>query len=184
MAAVLPAPFALKNSTVKVGTDNYEASLSACLFTPTPVSTVWKGLTPTAVFPVAGNTTWTVQLDYPQDWATAASFSNYGVHSVDLFAPGTRIFTLAPGDRTESADGTSLAAPVVSGVAALLLSYFPDLTPMEVRDILVQSVRARGDAAAVRPGDGVSAPFGTLSISGGLLDAAAAVRLAMERAGS
>ncbi len=111
----------------------------------------------------------------------AASFSNYGVHTVDLFAPGTRIFTLAPDNRTESADGTSLAAPVVSGVAALLLSYFPDLTPMDVREILVESVRARGDAQAVRPGDGERAAFGTLSMSGGLLDAAAAVRMAMER---
>jgi len=114
----------------------------------------------------------------------AASFSNYGVGTVDLFAPGERIFTLAPGGGTESADGTSLAAPVVTGVAALLLSYFPELTPMDVHEILVQSVRARGDANAARPGDGSETTFGTLSISGGLLDAAAAVRMAMARSGS
>jgi subtilisin family serine protease len=114
----------------------------------------------------------------------AASFSNYGVATVDLFAPGERIHTLAPGGRTETADGTSLAAPVVSGVAALLLSYFPELSPLDVRQILLTSVRPRGEAEATRPGDGTPAPFGQLSITGGLLDAAAAVRAAMERAGS
>jgi subtilisin family serine protease len=110
----------------------------------------------------------------------AASFSNYGRAGVDLFAPGERIYSLRPGGETGSADGTSLAAPVVSGVAALLLSYFPELTPADVREIIVASARTPG-GAAVRPGDGSPASFSDLSVTGGMLDAAAAVRMAIER---
>ncbi len=116
--------------------------------------------------------------------ALAASFSNYGRAGVDLFAPGERIYTLEPGGGTASADGTSLAAPVVSGVAALLLSYFPELTPADVRGIIVGSVRAHAETQSTRPGDGAPATFGELSVTGGVLDAAAAVRAAMARVGS
>jgi subtilisin family serine protease len=113
----------------------------------------------------------------------AASFSNYGRAGVDLFAPGERIHTLEVGGGTTSSDGTSLAAPVVSGVAALLLSHFPDLTPADARDIIVASVRTPAGATAQRPGDGAPAPFADLSATGGMLDAAAAVRAALSRAG-
>lgn len=112
--------------------------------------------------------------------ALAASFSNYGRDGVDLFAPGERIYSLRPGGETGAADGTSLAAPVVSGVAALLLSYFPELTPADVREIIIASVRTPS-GAAVRPGDGSPTSLSDLSATGGMLDAAAAVRAAIER---
>jgi len=113
----------------------------------------------------------------------AAAFSNYGHAGVDLFAPGERIYTLEVGGGTANADGTSLAAPVVSGVAALLLSYFPELTPIDVREIIASSVRVPSGTAQ-RPGGGGETPFSELSVTGGMLDAAAAVRAALARAGS
>src|SRR5690606_13830416 len=71
------------------------------------------------------------------DEQLAASFSNYGLRSVDLFAPGVNMYSTVPGNGYDHADGTSAAAPVVSGVAALIMSYYPELTARQVRDILV-----------------------------------------------
>jgi len=70
-----------------------------------------------------------------------AVFSNYGKKEVDLFSPGARIYSTKPSNTYEFEDGTSMAAPVVSGVAALLKSYFPELTAVQLRDLLVSTVR-------------------------------------------
>src|SRR5690625_1011842 len=67
-------------------------------------------------------------------------FSNYGDRTVDLFAPGVDIYSTMPDNKYERQQGTSMAAPVVSGVAALLMSYYPDLSAAQIRDILMQSV--------------------------------------------
>ncbi|MDX1419518.1 MAG: S8 family peptidase, partial [Rubricoccaceae bacterium] len=109
------------------------------------------------------------------DAALAASFSNYGQTRVDVFAPGERITTLAPGDRTTTTDGTSLAAPLVSGVAALLLAYYPDLAPADVRTLLLDTA-TRHDAEVPRPGSetGEAVGFGALSATGGVVNAHAA----------
>lgn len=110
------------------------------------------------------------------------SFSNYGKQRVDVFAPGEDILSTAPGGGTKRESGTSMAAPVVSGVAALLLSYFPSLTPMQVKDILLQSVRTFPNALVAKPGDdGQKVPFAALSKTGGIIDAYAAVKLALQR---
>ena len=111
----------------------------------------------------------------------AAGFSNYGRSNVDLFAPGAGVTSLKPGGGTQTADGTSFAAPVVAGVAALVMAYFPDLSAEEVRQILLDSsVRYAGDEVA-RPGDGIAVTFDELSATGGIVNAATAVRLATER---
>ncbi len=115
--------------------------------------------------------------------AFAASFSNYGVENVDLFAPGEAIDVLEPANATTRVDGTSVAAPVVSGVAALLLAYYPDLTPLDVRDILLESAVSYRGVPAIRPGSGEAVDFATLSATGGLLNARRAVELADARAG-
>ncbi len=112
----------------------------------------------------------------------ATSFSNYGKQNVDLFAPGEDILSTAPGGGVKRESGTSMAAPVVSGVAALLLTYFPRLTPAEVRDIILQSVRTfPGLTVALPGGEGQQAPFAGLSRTGGVVDAYAAVKLALQR---
>lgn len=112
----------------------------------------------------------------------AAPFSNYGATEVDLFAPGVQILSTVPGGEWEPNDGTSMAAPVVSGVAALLMAYFPELGAAEVKEILLESVVSYSGRMVPPPGD--PAPpvaFGTLSATGGVVNAYEAVRRALER---
>ena len=111
----------------------------------------------------------------------AAEFSNYGRTRVDLFAPGVDILSTVPGGGTKRESGTSMAAPVVSGVAALLMSYFPTLTAADVREILIASAR-RIDVQVVKPGGTGKASFAALSSSGAVIDAYAAVKMAQARA--
>lgn len=115
--------------------------------------------------------------------ALAASFSNYGRTGVDLFAPGAGVTSLKPGGGIQTANGTSFASPVVAGVAALVMAYFPELSAEEVRQILLDSA-TRYDVLTARPGSDEEVAFGELSVTGGVVDAAAAVRLAAERAGA
>ncbi len=70
-----------------------------------------------------------------------ADFTNYGIHSVDVLAPGVKIYsTVPPGNGYSFQQGTSMAAPVVSGIAALIRSYYPKLTALEVKHIIEASV--------------------------------------------
>ena len=75
----------------------------------------------------------------PSTDALAADFSNFGKTSVDVFAPGVDIFSTAPGGTYKDNSGTSMAAPVVAGVAATLMSYYPNLTAKDVKEILMKS---------------------------------------------
>ena len=113
----------------------------------------------------------------------AASFSNYGQTQVDLFAPGVGIYSTVPGGGFERQDGTSMAAPVVSGVAALLMAYYPELSAADVKAILMASVTRLPDVRVVPPGapPEVTVPFGTLSVSGGIINAYEAVKMAESR---
>jgi subtilisin family serine protease len=109
----------------------------------------------------------------------AASFSNYGQHQVDVFAPGVDILSTIPGNSYERDSGTSMAAPVVSGLAALIWSYHPELTAAEVKQIIVQSATRYTAQTVVRPGSkDAEVPFGSLSESGGVVNADAALRMA------
>lgn len=113
----------------------------------------------------------------------AASFSNYSAENVDVFAPGVDIYsTVMGGDQYDSYPGTSMAAPMVSGVAAILRSYFPDLSAEQVKSIIMSS-SAKQDLRVVKPGSEDKVPFSKLSISGGILDAFGAVNLAAETKG-
>ncbi len=66
--------------------------------------------------------------------------SNFGATSVDLGAPGKDILSTVPGDGYAVFSGTSMAAPHVSGVASLLLSEFPGLSPQEVKERILETV--------------------------------------------
>lgn len=105
------------------------------------------------------------------------TFSNYGKKSVDVFAPGVAIYSLAPGNEYQDAQGTSMASPVTAGVAALVLSYFPDLKAEQLKDILMKSVRGV-DVKVNQPGTGEEVKFSSLSVSGGIINAYEAVKLA------
>jgi subtilisin family serine protease len=113
----------------------------------------------------------------------AASFSNFGGNRVDVFAPGVDIYSTIPGDKYEANSGTSMAAPVVSGVAAMLMAYYPQLTAADVKRIILESATRRGDLMVARPGDGQRIRFGALSATGGIVNAYEAIRMAGEMTG-
>lgn len=69
-----------------------------------------------------------------------SSFSNYGKRTVDIAAPGSSVFSTVPGNRYSSMSGTSMATPTTVGVAAEVLSHFPDLSPIELKKSLMDSV--------------------------------------------
>jgi subtilisin family serine protease len=69
-----------------------------------------------------------------------ASFSNFGEKSVDVFAPGLEIYNSVPQSDYQNLQGTSMASPMVAGVAAMLKSYFPTLSMLQIRQAIVSSV--------------------------------------------
>lgn len=77
---------------------------------------------------------------FTDDENLVAPFSNYGKNTVDVFAPGVAIYSSVPGSKYAYHDGTSMAAPVVSGLAALIRSYYPKLTAMQVKKVILESV--------------------------------------------
>lgn len=120
---------------------------------------------------VIGNSTWRV------GEGLASRSSNYGPQTVDIFAPGTEILSTLPHNEYASFSGTSMAAPMTAGVAALLRSYFPKLTAVQVKDILLRS-SFKPDVQVRKPGrSGQLTAFKNLSRSGGLLNAYEAVKL-------
>ena len=115
-----------------------------------------------------------------QDENLVASFSNYGKKSVDLFAPGVQIYSTTSNNTYKNEDGTSMACPATTGVAALLMSYFPELTATQVKNILEKSTRKFGNLKVQKPGGKGSIEFNQLSMTGGLVNAYTAVKMAQE----
>jgi subtilisin family serine protease len=109
-----------------------------------------------------------------------ATFSNYGREQVDVFAPGVDILSTFPDGKYQRISGTSMAAPVVTGVAALLMSYFPDLTAEQVKHILMASAASHATQRVFLPGQKEEVPFGELSGSGGIVNVYAAVQMARQ----
>ena len=108
-----------------------------------------------------------------------ANFSNYGKAQVDVFAPGVDIYSTLPGGGYKKNSGTSMASPVVAGVAALIMSYYPTLTATDVRRIILESSSRMADKRVLRPGDtGGDVAFGDLSVTGGIVNAYAALKMA------
>ncbi len=68
-----------------------------------------------------------------------ATFSNYGKENLDIFAPGDAIYSSMPGNKYEFQGGTSMAAPAVAGMAAVIRSYYPQLSAAQVKQIIMQS---------------------------------------------
>ncbi len=109
----------------------------------------------------------------------AAEFTNYGATMVDLFAPGVSVFAALPGNTFAREDGTSVAAPVGSGVAALLMSQFPTLSAADVKRILMATVTKYPDQQVRLPGSrSQMVTFSSLSRAGGVINAYEAVKMA------
>ncbi|MEO6548761.1 MAG: S8 family serine peptidase [Ferruginibacter sp.] len=112
--------------------------------------------------------------------AKAADFSNYGNKLVNVFAPGVAIYSSVPGgDKYMSWDGTSMASPVVAGVAALIRSYFPTLHAAEIKKVIEQSVTIP-TIATLQPGTTDKVTMNKLCSSGGIVNAYHAVKLAAD----
>jgi subtilisin family serine protease len=111
-----------------------------------------------------------------------APFSNYGRTRVDLFAPGVDIRSTTPGNGYDVQSGTSFAAPVVTGVAALLMAFYPELQAADVRRILLESATRLPGHPVLQPGtEGDVADFCDLSVTCGIVNAYEAVRFAEQR---
>jgi subtilisin family serine protease len=108
-----------------------------------------------------------------------ASFSNYGKKEVDVFAPGTRIYSTLPGGRNYgNLQGTSMAAPVVTGVAAFLLEYYPNLTAQQVKYCIEKSAVPPPAKVRVPGSEDTLVNLSDISGSGGIVNAYEAIKLA------
>jgi subtilisin family serine protease len=92
-------------------------------------------------------------LSWLNDDKAVAPFSNYGKNTVDVFSPGVDIYSTTPKNGYRDASGTSMASPVACGVAAVLKSYYPDLTPKQIKKIMVKSsVKKYKGKKVIKPG--------------------------------
>ncbi|HEY1113361.1 MAG TPA: S8 family peptidase [Chitinophagaceae bacterium] len=119
----------------------------------------------------------------PKIGGVVAPFSNYGKSEVDVFAPGMKIYSTIPGGNTYGdAQGTSMASPVVAGVAAFLLQYYPTLTPEQVKQVIENSA-TKLTGKVNNPATGESVMLSDISKTGGVVNAYEAARLAAQITG-
>jgi len=109
-----------------------------------------------------------------------ASYSNYGKINVDVFAPGTDIYSTYPNNDYEYSPGTSMASPAVAGVAALIRSQYPKLTAPQVKQIIMESGLAP-KAKVILGGDtSKSGKLEEISTSGKIVNAYNALIMAQQ----
>jgi len=109
-----------------------------------------------------------------------APFSNYGKNNVDIFAPGAEIYASVPENQREFLSGTSMASPSTAGVAAIIRSYYPQLSASQVKHILMNS-GTKIDTPLVKPGTSDElVSLSELCVSGRIVNAYNAVKMAEE----
>ncbi len=116
---------------------------------------------------------------WKNDEDLVASFSNYGGKTVDVFAPGVKINSTMPGSTYKENDGTSMAAPVVAGLAAMIWSHYPLFTAVQLKDIIMNSVvKVEQKLKIKEDGDNRKVLLSDISVSGGIVNAYNALQLA------
>ena len=105
-------------------------------------------------------------LNYTYGPSLVTDFSNYGKSNVDVFAPGAKIWSTTPNNTYDYLDGTSMAAPQVAGVAAIIRSYYPNLSAAQVKKVIMDS--AVSTNATVLAGGQNSKKLTELSRSGAM----------------
>ncbi|RYZ95625.1 MAG: hypothetical protein EOP47_25470 [Sphingobacteriaceae bacterium] len=111
------------------------------------------------------------------DETLAGSFSNYGKKNVDVFAPGVKVTSLGMDVELNTADGTSFSSPIVAGVAALVLEYYPNLSAKQLKQVILQSATPVTTEVII-PGGKNKVAFNTLSKTGGIVNAYKALQIA------
>ncbi len=113
---------------------------------------------------------------YNQD--LLARFSNYGKVNVDVFAPGHDIYNTITDNEYKKLSGTSMASPATAGVAALIRSYYPELSASQVKHIIMNSGTLI-DIDVLLPGDNEKkVQLSSISKTGRLVNAYNAVKMA------
>lgn len=82
---------------------------------------------------------------------TPCSFSNYGAKTVNVFAPGLEIYNTIPDNKYKWLQGTSMASPVVAGLAAVIRAYYPHLTAVQVKSV-IESTVVKPEQKVIKPG--------------------------------
>jgi len=122
-------------------------------------------------------------LSYMPGENMVAPFSNYGQKDVDVFSPGMQIYAPLPDNNYARLQGTSMASPIVAGMAAVLRSYFPSLKAKQVKEIL-ESTTVKLDQMVTKPGTTDElVPFSSLSKTGGVVNLYKAIQKAKETKG-
>lgn len=105
-------------------------------------------------------------------------FSNYGNQVVDLLSPGYKIYSSLPSPRFGFQNGTSMAAPIVSHIAGLVRAYFPKLTAVEVKNILLQSCWKPNDPNSqfAIPQKEQTSTLSNIAAEGGIINAALSIQ--------
>jgi subtilisin family serine protease len=107
-----------------------------------------------------------------------ANFSNYGKTEVDVFAPGVKIYSTVPGGNTyQSLQGTSMASPVVAGLAAFIMEYYPKLSARQVK-MVIENSSLKLSEKVKDPGSKENVLLSDISKSGGFVNAFEAIKLA------
>ena len=126
----------------------------------------------------AGNVITVGALNYEYGEKVIADFSNYGKLNVDVYSPGIQIYATTPNNEYKYEQGTSMAAPNVAGVAAMIRSYFPNLSAKEVKNILMNSGTSIPENVIVGGNPDDKRPFDSLSKSGKIVNAYSAFKMA------
>lgn len=119
-------------------------------------------------------------LSWKADQKIVAPFSNYGKKTVDIYSPGVDIYSTAPEGKYKDASGTSMACPVACGVAAVLKSYYPNLTPQQIKKILIKSsIKNYKSEKVIKPGTkDEMVKFSKLGKNGGIINLYEAIKMA------
>lgn len=120
-----------------------------------------------------------------KDETLAATFSNYGKKNVDVFAPGAKVTSIDNDAEFNTADGTSFASPIVAGIAALILEYYPNLSARQLKQAILQSATPLTGTMVLKPGSQTEkVDFTTLSKTGGIANAYRALQIAATMKGA
>lgn len=114
----------------------------------------------------------------PKAGGLTASFSNYGKKEVDVFSPGVQIYSTLPGGNNYgNLQGTSMACPLVAGIAALIMEHYPALSARQVKYVIEKSASVQKEKVKL-PGTEEMVNWSDISKTAGIVNAYAAIKLA------